>query len=251
MPSLMSIAIACALLWTGALAHARELRVALVTDRAPYCFKSDGMDVGIEIDVIRAALTPFGHTVQPVIVPKARLPIILQSDGVDLAGTIQGADGNGVYFSDNYIQFHNHAISKKKKNVQISTLADVDNYNFIIWQGGWRNLGPVFEARYKPDDTSRFRANYYEAVSQLSQARMFWMERADVVISDKKIFEHFRKQLRSEFNTDEEVVFHDMLKTQTNYPDAFRSAELRDQFNTGLKKIRANGTYQAILDAYR
>jgi ABC-type amino acid transport substrate-binding protein len=41
------------------------------------------------------------------------------------------------------------------------------------------------------------------------------------------------------------------MKTQTNYSAAFRNKELRDQFNDGLKKIRADGSYQAIIDAYR
>ena len=37
-------------------ANAVELRVAFVTDRAPYCFKDNGIDSGIEVDLIRAAL---------------------------------------------------------------------------------------------------------------------------------------------------------------------------------------------------
>ena len=80
---------------------------------------------------------------------------------------------------------------------------------------------------------------------------MFWLERADLIIVDKRIFEHFRKQLSKEFNTDEEVVFHDVLKSQTNYQTAFQNRDLRDQFNEGLKRIRADGSYQSILDAYK
>ena len=232
-------------------ANAVELRVAFVTDRAPYCFKDNGIDSGIEVDLIRAALKPYGHTIKPIIVPKVRLSLALKANDADVAATIQGVDGDGLFFSDDYIQFHNHAVSKKKKDIKINSFSDLDKYTFIIWQGGWKNLGTEFEASYKPDTLGRFRANYTEAHSQLSQAKMFWADRAELVIMDKKIFEHFRKILRNEYNTDEEIVFHDFSKNQTNYSVAFRNLELRNQFNEGLKKIRANGIYQNIIDSYK
>jgi polar amino acid transport system substrate-binding protein len=248
---LLNISIFSSLLAFLNIADATELRVALATDRAPYCFKINDIDSGIEVDLIRAALKPFGYTIKPIIVPKARLSLILKAHDADIAATIQGIDGDGLFFSDSYIQFHNHAVSKKKKNIKINTLSDLDKYTFIIWQGGWKNLGAEFEATYKPDTAGRFRANYSEVHNQLNQARMFWVERAELVIMDKKIFEHFKKILSSEYNTDEEVVFHDFSKKQTNYPAAFRNQELRNQFNEGLKKIRANGTYQNIIDSYK
>ncbi|MFZ6747936.1 substrate-binding periplasmic protein [Undibacterium sp. Ren11W] len=230
---------------------ASEIKVAFVTNREPYCFKINDVDSGIEVDLIRAALAPFGHSIKPLIVPKARLALILKAGEVDISATLQGKDGDGLYFSDPYIQFQNYAISKKKAGIELSTLSDVDKYSFIIWQGGWKNLGPAFEASYKPDSNGRFRANYNESHSQLNQSKMFWFDRAQLIIVDKKIFEHFRKQLRNDYKTDEEVVFHDVMKVETSYPAAFRNKELRDQFNAGLKKIRADGSYQAIIDAYR
>ena len=250
-PAAAKLALACLLTLSAHVTHATELTVAFVTDRAPYCFKLNNVDAGIEVDLIRAALRPFGHTVKPVNVPKVRLAVTLKTGQADMSATLQGTDGDGLFFSDSYIQFHNHAISKKKSSIELSSLSDVDKYRFIIWQGGWKNLGPAFEAAYKPDSSGKFRANYNEAHNQLSQSKMFWAERAELIIVDKKIFEHFRKQLRTEYKTDEEVVFHDVMKSQTNYPVAFRNKELRDQFNEGLKKIRADGSYQAIIDAYR
>lgn len=248
---LPGLALAGLLLSLCNLALAAEIKVALVSDRAPYCFKINDADSGIEIDLIRAALKPSGHTVKPVIVPKARLLMILKDGEADMSATIQGTDANGLFFSEPYINFHNQAISKKKKGVEVRTLTDLDKYSFIIWQGGWQNLGPQFEATYKPEASGKFRANYNQAHSQLNQAKMFWADRTDLIIVDKKIFEHFRKQLRNEFKTEEEVVFHDIFKSQTSYQSAFRNKELRDQFNEGLKKIRADGTYQLILDSYK
>lgn len=230
---------------------AAEIRVALTGDRAPYSFKKNGIDSGIEIDIIRAALKQFGHTIQPIIVPKARLAIILKDRKADMSATIQGVDGDGLFFSDAYISFHNYAISKKIRGVELKQLSDVDKYSFIIWQGGWKNLGPRFEFSYKPDNTGKFPFNYHEVHSQLNQSKMFWADRADLIIVDKAIFEHLRTQLRNEFNTAEPVVFHDILKSHTSYPAAFHDKELRDQFNLALKKMQADGSYQAILDAYK
>lgn len=232
-------------------AYATEIRVAFASDRPPYCFKDNGVDSGIEVDLIRAALRPFGHTVLPVIVPKTRLAITLKAGQADMSATIQGADGDGLFFSDVYLNFHNYAISKKRKGIQISNLRDVDNYSFIIWQGGWGNLGTLFKETYQPDQAGKHRANYIEAHSQLNQSKMFWADRADLIIVDRKIFEHFRKLLRSEFNTAEEVQFHDIVTGPTSYQTAFRNPDLRDQFNQGLKKIRTDGSYQAILESYK
>lgn len=254
MPRLFSglqIALFTTLFCLHSIGNGAEIRVAFASDRAPYSFKDKGIDTGIEVDVIRAALRPFGHTITPVIVPKTRLSVILKAEGADAAATIQGIDGDGLFFSDAYINFHNYAISKKKKGIEISTLAEVDHYSFIIWQGGWKNLGPVFKASYEPDHSGKFRPNYNEAHGQLNQSKMFWSDRADLIIVDKKIFEYYRKTLQREFKTEEEVVFHDIFKTQTNYQAAFRSKDLRDQFNEGIKKIRADGSYQAILDSYK
>jgi polar amino acid transport system substrate-binding protein len=251
---LVKLALACLPVLLALLAQrslAAEIAVAFASERPPYSFKINEVDSGIEVDLMRAVLRQFGHTVKTVIVPKARLPLILKAGGVDISATMQGLDGQGLFFSDNYIQFHNHAISKKKSNIELSTLSEVDKYSFVIWQGGWKNLGPAFEEHYKPDSNGKFRANYNESHSQLNQSKMFWSGRTELIIVDKKIFEHFRKQLRQELKTDEEVVLHDVIKGQTNYPAAFRDKELRDQFNEGLKKIRADGSYQAIIDAYR
>jgi polar amino acid transport system substrate-binding protein len=248
---ILKLLFAAALLTHLNIGNATELKVAFVTDRAPYCFKDNGVDSGIEIDLIRAALAPFGYTLKPILVPKVRLALIVKTKEADIAATIQGIDGDGLFFSDDYIQFHNHAVSKKKNGIKINTLVDVDKYNFIIWQGGWKNLGAEFEASYRPDATGKFRANYNEAHSQLNQARMFWAERAELVIMDKKIFEHFKKLLRSEYDTSEEVIFHDFSKKQTNYSAVFHNLELRNQFNEGLRRIRANGSYQAIIDSYK
>lgn len=230
---------------------AAEIRVAFTGDRAPYSFKNNGVDSGIEVDIIRAALKSCGHTIKPVIAPKARLAIILKDGKADVSATIQGVDGDGLFFSDPYISFRNFAISKKIRGVELSHLSDVDKYSFIIWQGGWKNLGPLFEFYYHPDNAGKFPSNYHEVYSQLNQSKMFWAGRADLIIVDKAIFEHLRKQLRNEFDTAEPVVFHDILKSQTSYPAAFRSKELRDQFNLALKKMQSDGSYQAILDAYK
>ena len=248
---LLRVILAVALLSVLTIGNTTEIRVAFASDRAPYCFKNNGVESGIEVDVMRAALSPFGHTIKPITVPKTRLSIILKADEADISATIQGVDGEGLFFSDTYINFHNYPISKKKKGIEISTLSDLDKYSFIIWQGGWKNLGPAFKATYEPDQSGKFRPNYNEAHGQLNQSKMFWADRADLIIVDKKIFEYYRKVFRNEFKTDEKVVFHDVLKIQTNYQAAFRNKVLRDQFNEGLKKIRTDGTYQAILDAYK
>ena len=96
-----------------------------------------------------------------------------------------------------------------------------------------------------------FPKNYNQAFNQLSQNKMFWADRVQLIIIDKTIFEHHKNILSKEFDTSAPITYHDLIKSKTSYAVAFNHAVLRDQFNEGLKKIRANGSYQKIIDAYK
>jgi polar amino acid transport system substrate-binding protein len=233
-------------------AGAAEITAAFGIDKPPFSFRDDnGVDTGIEVDIVRAALKEAGHTLRVRIVPNARLPLLVKAGDADLAATVMGEDGGGLYFSDPYIVFENYAISKRARNVVVNSIADLGKYSFVIWQNGWRDLGPEFETAYRPDAQSRMRPNYNETNSQALQNKMFWADRVDLIIVDRTIFGWYRRELTSWIKTDDSLVFHDIFKTVTRFPVAFHDKKLRDQFNAGLKKIRADGTYQKIYDKYK
>ncbi|MES2296072.1 MAG: transporter substrate-binding domain-containing protein [Pseudomonadota bacterium] len=245
------IALAAALL-VSASACAAPLRVSFNTDKPPFAFKDgSGKVVGIEVDVMREALGRLGHSVVPVQGSKAHLILMLTAAQVEVAATVQGQDGEGVYYSDRAIEFSNVAVSRKSEDVHLATLADLDNYRFVIWQGGWADLGPVFKAKYQPDAQGRFPPNYYQSGTQDVQSRVFWGKRVQVIVIDKTIFEWYRSRLGEGLRGDEEVVYHPIFKGVTDFSAAFRDRALRDAFNGALKAMRADGSYRRILERYR
>ncbi|MES2258932.1 MAG: transporter substrate-binding domain-containing protein [Pseudomonadota bacterium] len=238
------------LLCSGALAT--DLKVAFNTDKPPFAFvDAAGNVAGIEVDVIRNVLTRlgFGMKIEPV--SKSRLLLVVRTGQVDIAASVQGKDEGSVYYSDGIADYLNYAITRKEDGIQLATEADLDLHRFVIWQNGWADLGPAFEAKYRPDAHGRFRANYFQSGTQDAQSRVFWARRVEVIVVDKSIFEWYRHQLAASMKVDDELVFHDIFKTGTTFAAAFGERAMRDRFNVALKAMRADGTYQAILNKYK
>jgi polar amino acid transport system substrate-binding protein len=230
---------------------AAELKVAFAGDRPPYCFRKDNIDQGIEIDLLRSIMAQYGHTIKVITIPKVRLIKAVKDKEVDAASTVQDNQDRSLFFSDPYLEFQNTIISKSRLAIQLNSMQDLAKYSFIIWQDGWKNLGAEFEAKYRPDANGRFPKNYHQAFNQLSQNKMFWADRVQLIIIDKTIFEHHKRLLANEFDTSTPLTYHDLIKTKTSYSVVFQNADLRQQFNEGLKKTRANTSYQKIIDNYK
>jgi polar amino acid transport system substrate-binding protein len=239
------------LLFLPLTSSAAEIKIAFATDRPPYCFRKDNVDQGIEIDLLRRIMSLQGHTIKIVTIPKIRLIKAVKEREVDASATVQDNQDRSLYFSDPYLEFQNVVISKSSRAIELNAMQDLAKYSFIIWQDGWRNLGAEFEANYRPNANGKFPKNYNQAFNQLSQNKMFWADRVQLIIIDKTIFEHHQRLLATEFNTSTPLTFHDLIKTKTAYSVVFHDANLRQQFNEGLKKIRSNGSYQKIIDTYR
>jgi polar amino acid transport system substrate-binding protein len=217
--------------------------------RPPFSFRdARGVAVGIEIDLVAEALRRTGHDVVFQETPNVRL--LPLRDGVDLAVSVRGTDRAGVYYSDEFIAFENVAISRRDRHITLRSIADLDGYTFAIWQNGWRDLGPAFEARYRPDANGRFPANYFQPTNQQAQNKMFWVGRVDLIIVDKQVFEWYRKQFGAEFNTGAEVDYHTIFPAITGFKVGFRERPVRDAFNRALQSMRKDHTYERIVARY-
>jgi polar amino acid transport system substrate-binding protein len=231
---------------------AADLKAVCQVDRPPYSYiDAHGAYAGIEIDIVSAVLQRLGDTITYRVVPNVRLLYVLKQGDADLAVTTRGRDGDGLFFSDDFVEYENVAITRKAKQIVLNTLTDLDRYDFVIWQNGWRDLGPQFEAKYRPSARSEFPANYRQLSSQEAQNKMFWTGRVDVLVVDRAIFAWYRKQLAGMFDTSDEVVYHTIIPGHTTFQVGFRDRDLRDRFNATLKALRADGTYQKILDKYK
>ncbi|WP_395006791.1 substrate-binding periplasmic protein, partial [Undibacterium sp.] len=167
---------------------AAEIKIAFATDRPPYCFRKDNIDQGIEIDLLRRIMSLHGHTIKIITIPKIRLIKAVKDKEVDASATVQDNEDRSLHFSDPYLEFQNVVISKSSQAIELSAMQDLAKYSFIIWQDGWRNLGAEFAASYRPDANGKFPKNYNQAFNQLSQNKMFWANRVQLIIIDKTIF---------------------------------------------------------------
>lgn len=233
-------------------ASAALLRVAVNADKPPYAFLNGaGKPAGSEWDVLETAMARLGHQLVPVVVNKARLELSVKTGNADIALSVQGRDGDGLYFSEMFSKFENVAISRKADRVFLRNLNDLDKYRFVIWQGGWNDLGPSFAARYRPDANGHHPANYVQSSSQETQSRVFWNKRVDVIVVDRAIFAWYRRKLAATLKVDDELVYHDVFDSTTNYGAAFSDRALRDRFNTTLRAMHDDGSVRQIMARYK
>ncbi|AUH52286.1 hypothetical protein CXB49_16435 [Chromobacterium sp. ATCC 53434] len=238
----------------SARASGRELLVVFSSGRPPFSFHDDKSgDTGIEVDLMRAALQRLGYSMKTAIAPNSRLLLAVAGGQADIASAVHehGTDGKGVYYSDGFIEYHNIAIGKRERRLDIRSQRDLDGHSFAIWQHGWQDLGPAFQAAYQPDPSGRFRGNYHETASQENQCRMFWADRVELLIIDRTVFSWFRDKLAASLPTGAAVSYYDIFPQSTVFPAAFRDKALRDRFNQALRQLRRNGDYQRILARYR
>lgn len=220
------------------------VHMAFVDHKRPFSSSSHS---GIEIDLAKAAFAAVDIKLATHFFANDKLKHALTNRRVDAIVTATNPD-NKFYESDLFISYHNLAISKKRSQITLNSLQDITQYHSAAWRNAHIHLGKEFGQLFKPL-LDQHADNYLEMENQLSQCRMFWLDRIDIIIIDKSIFNWCKLQL-SEINTQEAVVIHDLFKFPNEYPVLFRSKPLRDQFNLGLKAIRENGQYQQILNKH-
>jgi polar amino acid transport system substrate-binding protein len=225
-------------------APAAEVTMAFGERIPPFCFPHD--DSGIEVEVIREALAARGHVLKPSYYPLARVPIAFRSGEVDAAMTDLGQDLRpfGAHHGDPAVLYDNVFITLKSREIKIRQPADLLGLQVMSFQGAAQRypewLGPL-----------RAGGRYREINDQVTQVRTLMLGRTDAVLSDRSIFRYFVLQLKKQgvsVAPYEEHVF--TTANPMDYRPVFRDPQVRDDFNLGLKRLKASGRYQAIFDKY-
>ena len=229
---------------------AKDLRISIGTELPPYVFYQNS--TGIEVDIIREALKVKGHTVSFHFVPKMQVQRSLKNREID--GTVQNAKfviGNGsnltVYDSDTTVTYHNFAIAFDYQNFQIQSVNDLLNKEVLAFQNASKYLGPVYAAMAKEND------NYREHPKQSVHVKDLYAGKAEVLISDKRIFNYWKNSAQSKGrlygNEMEKIKFHAIFEPSARNVK-FLERNTRDDFNDGLMLIKASGLYQSIIKKY-
>lgn len=230
-------------------ALADSLRVAFGVNRPPFVFKENGEYKGIEIDIVKAALKLSNNFItEPVFIPNKRLESAVQSNNFDAAVGVRRRK-DSTYYSDDFVTYKNYAISKKKDNITLEKISNLTKFRVAAWQNAHRDLGAEYTTYFGPKNNHK--TGYYkEFANQKNQNKFFWYGRSQIIIIDKTIFRALRKTIPSQYDTNQELVYHDLFPQETYFQVNFKSQKLRNDFNRGLAQLKLSGEYEKIINKY-
>jgi polar amino acid transport system substrate-binding protein len=244
----------CAVVVAGALAsmataQAKEVKMLFSFALAPYVINDPGKEPsGFELDAIRAALAVKGHTVKPSFVAMAAIPKMLKEGAAEGAqrGSPDLKEADGYFYADEAtVTYMDAAISLKKNNLKINTMTDLKDKSIITFQGASNFLGADYAAVVKGSD------KYSEQADEKRKIMQLYAGGAQVYIGDVNVFKYYRAGV-SGVDTKQDIEYHKIFTphAQTFNNVVFRDKQLRDDFNAGLKQIKANGEYKKIIKKY-
>lgn len=211
----------------------------------PFCFPETNS--GIELEVIGEALAVRGHVLKPVYFPFARVPQEFKAGIVDAAMTDGGQDLTpyGAFYGDSAVVYDNVFITLAERKLNIRQPADLAGLTVISFSGA--------EKRYPQWLDAVVKAGHFTAQNnQALQVKTLEMGRYDVVLSDRTIFRYFtQQQAQAQGHPLKPTVVHAFTTVNPqDYRPLFRDRQVRDDFNVGLKQLKASGRFQAIYDKY-
>jgi polar amino acid transport system substrate-binding protein len=221
---------------------ATEVRIGIGLSKPPYIMATG--QSGLEYDIVDKALEAGGYTMVAQAFPPARALALLRAGHLDGMVTVTEGVGGPGYFSDNYIAYQNVAITLTKRAIELGQVQDLARYSVAAFQNASMILNPEFAAvvAAHPD--------YKEYPQQVTQNKLLYSGRVDVVIGDRLIFRHLTRDVAEGIDAGQAITIHPLFPP-TPRKAVFRDAAVRDAFNAGLRTIHKNGTYAAILDKYR
>ncbi|MEJ6005595.1 ABC transporter substrate-binding protein [Paucibacter sp. AS339] len=225
-------------------ATAADVVMAFGEKIPPFCIPETNS--GIELEVIGEALAHKGHKLKPVYVPFARIPLAFKDKSVDAAMTDLGEDMRpfGGHYGDPAVFYDNVFISLQARNLRIEKPADLQGLTLVSFRGA-ANRYPEWLQGLKQA------GGYTELNDQAAQVKTLMRRRYDVVLSDRNIFKYFSLQLKRSGFPMEPVQEHRFTEVKPqDYRPIFRDPQVRDDFNLGLKQLKASGRFQAIYDKY-
>jgi polar amino acid transport system substrate-binding protein len=231
-------------------AQAKEVNMTFGLALTPYIMQESNS--GIEVDIIREALALKGHTLKPSYNAFALTKQMLIDKKADAAqrGNPEMPDGSGFYYaSEPTVVYEDFAISLKKNNLSINTQADLKGKSIVAYHGATSFLGPDYVAAVKGN------ANYQETTNQKRIPLMLFSGGVQVAICDVNIFKYFTNLVTivtKDVDTKQELVFHKIFPPSTLKTNnaVFADPQIRDDFDAGLKQLKASGKYQQIVKKY-
>ncbi len=222
-------------------ANARPLDVAVGWSKPPYVI-SEG-HTGFEIDLMREIMKTIGHEIIPIYVPFGRSHAMLKRGVVDITLTLSPRlDIPAEQLSDVYITYQNVAISLKKSELNIETIADLGSHTVVAFQNANVVLGEEFKSAISQSQL------YTELPDQRKQVEMLLLGNTAVVVMDINIFMHISKEIRGVSQKDNVKVHY--LFPASPYRAGFKDIRLKEAFNLALESYLKTDQYQWLKYRY-
>jgi len=203
---------------------------------------------GIELEVMQAAVEAAGHTLVPKYLGGKGMWNNLKAGKVDAAVMNASYDARknlnmDVFYSDTTVTYQNYAISLQESGFNINRIQDLQDKRVVAFFNASKVLGAEFGAMAKANK------NYNERPKQLAQVKALYSGNSNVAIGDKNIFQYFRQQAGRTIDVSKPLTM-DKIFAPSPRRLIFVNKGNRDIFNKGLKLIRENGAFDAIIDRY-
>ncbi len=240
---LQCIALLLALCMTASAQNAPmpEVHVGMGLPKPPYVMENGAG--GLDVDIARHALAAGGYKMVGQSLPQTRALAMLRAGQLDGLLSISEGIGGQDHFSDSYIIYQNVATTLARRTLKLQNIEDLANYSVAAFQNASMVLGDRFSLM------ASGHSDYRELPAQITQNKLLFTGRVDVVVGDRLIFAHFSEKLEPQINARQAVTYHRIFP-ESPRKAVFRDVRVRDAFNAGLKTIRANGTYDAIMRQY-
>lgn len=224
-----------------------KLSIAFGDALAPWVIPKS--DSGILIDIIKEAFKPLDYELNFIYYPYLRRVIAFKNDEVDVVcdinpKTIEGKNLKG-HFSGEVYFYENYAFSLQENNYHFKHLSELSNYSLMSWQGAIMHLGGEYA------EMATKNSNYIESHNQLTQLKMLFSKRVQVIQLDEKIFNYYRMQLLKEDNN-LAITKVDKFPLFGRSPNGFlfKDKKIKDNFLEQLALMKQDGRYDSIFEKY-
>jgi polar amino acid transport system substrate-binding protein len=204
---------------------------------------------GIEVEIVRTAFDRVGLEVEPVFMVYKRMDHSLGKT-VDARG-ITNEKEDGFYYSDIYLSVQNYAYTKADNSINLSRVYDVFGLSVGAWQTAPENLGGEMLIHYGKDYANYHQLNLVTSATDYARVKMLISGRIEVNIEEENIFRYLVSRAEQELGIKFKFNEHNLWREKTEFNVAFIKKEHRDLFDKGLASIRADGTYDEIIQKYR
>ncbi|MFD2167118.1 substrate-binding periplasmic protein [Thalassotalea euphylliae] len=220
----------------------QQLNVVIGLAKPPYVVKEPL--TGFEIELVNHVFEKMNTSANYIFVPFGRTPRMLKNEDIDAILTVnKQVMPDEQLLTDVYINYQNVAISLAKNNFEINSIRELEQFTLATFQNAHKILGEAFA------DTVQKSPLYSQVANQKIQLEMLFKERAEVIIMDINIFNHYLKSYEKN-PLNQAFTVHEIFPPSA-YRAAFKDTDNVMRFNKALATVLESDEYRALVSKYQ